>query len=99
MAGGDGSFMNLLMKARENGVNIASLISVVLPYGTGNDFAQVTGWGKSPTGKIYKNIKKLVTEICLKAKQRYFNVWSILISFRQGGTTLEISSKTRDYVP
>lgn len=39
MAGGDGSFMNLLMKAKENGVNIGSLISVVLPYGTGNDFA------------------------------------------------------------
>lgn len=95
MAGGDGSLINLLMKAKENGVNLGTLTCCVLPYGTGNDFARVSGWGGRPRGEIYSNIKRLVTEICLNSHEKKFNVWSVIVKFRSGGTTYEVNSKTK----
>lgn len=47
MMGGDGSLMNWLMSV-DKSVDINSLYYVALPYGTGNDFCNVTNWGKLP---------------------------------------------------
>ena len=100
MAGGDGSLMTLVMKAKEAGCNIANLVVCVLPYGTGNDLARSLNWGGMDSDlKIYRNLPKLVREICLNTEEQGLNVWTVLIKFRHGGTTLEIDSRTREYVP
>lgn len=87
MAGGDGSLITHLMNAKEAGIELKSLVCVALPYGTGNDFSRVTGWGGTPDDKYYKTLKSLMTEICLHSKVIDFNVWDIEISFYQGGET------------
>jgi diacylglycerol kinase family enzyme len=40
VCGGDGSLINLLMKAQAKGLNLDITPCCVLPYGTGNDFAR-----------------------------------------------------------
>lgn len=48
MAGGDGSLINLVMKARGEGVDVGKLVCCSLPYGTGNDLCRIAGWGGDP---------------------------------------------------
>jgi hypothetical protein len=95
MAGGDGSLINTLMKAKEFGVNITNLLCVSLPYGTGNDFCRVTGWGKLPDAPFYKSLKSLIKEICLNSKEDFVDVWDIVTKFQKGGDTLVVDNTTK----
>ena len=47
-AGGDGSMISILTKAKEMGVDLSDISCCALPYGTGNDLSRITGWGGSP---------------------------------------------------
>jgi len=60
MAGGDGSLITHLMNAKKYGIDVASLVCCALPYGTGNDFSRVTGWGGTPDAKYFKSLKSLM---------------------------------------
>jgi len=100
MAGGDGSLMTLVNMAREAGCDIASLVCCVLPYGTGNDLARSLNWGGAENElKIYKSLPRLVHEICLNAEEKQLNVWTVEVKYRKGGATMEIDSRTKEYVP
>lgn len=91
MAGGDGSLMILVNRAKEAGCDINKLVTCVLPYGTGNDLARSLNWGGKESGnKIYKSLPVLVREICLNTTVKELNIWTVLIKFRSGGTTMEI---------
>lgn len=100
MAGGDGSLMGLVNKAKEAGCDINTLVTCVLPYGTGNDLARCLNWGGSEGElKIYKSLPKLINEICLNAEIKELNIWTVLIKFRHGGTTFDVDSKRkRSYI-
>lgn len=76
-AGGDGSLIGIVMKAKEHGVNVEMLHICPLPYGTGNDLCRVIGWGGGPEGKHFRTLPILVNEICLKTAVKEVNVWSI----------------------
>lgn len=97
MAGGDGSIVSILMKAKELGTDISALDVCILPYGTGCDLSRVTGWGGSPHKKYYKTLKSLMTEICLNSRSDFINVWDVLVKFQKGGDTLSVDSKTHKY--
>jgi len=99
MCGGDGSLITLLMKLQEAGVDINEFPSVVLPYGTGNDFARETGWGGDPGQKYLSSLKKTITEICLHSIPVQFNVWDIDVTFNERGEVYVIDSKTKQYTP
>ena len=90
MAGGDGSLMRTVLSAKRHGVNINTLECVVIPYGTGNDFARVTGWGAKPTHKFYKSLKTLAEEICLRSTVTTFDVWNCSVKFKPGGSAWEV---------
>lgn len=97
MAGGDGSLINHLMNAKKHGVNLDTLVCCPLPYGTGNDFGRVTGWGGTPKDhKFYKSLKSLMTEICLNSFVDNFDVWDIKCNFHNGGDIFSVNSKTKD---
>jgi diacylglycerol kinase family enzyme len=78
-AGGDGSMISILMKAKEAGANLKDLVCCALPYGTGNDLSRVTGWGGTPSSKYYWPLKSLIQEICLNSREDTINVWDILV--------------------
>jgi hypothetical protein len=99
IAGGDGSQITTLMNAKEAGVDISKMSTVCLPYGTGNDYAKVTGWGSKPEAKYYKTMKSLVRELCLNTEVKYINVWHVDITFQKDGEFYEVDSRTRAEVP
>jgi diacylglycerol kinase (ATP) len=99
MAGGDGSLMTLLNLAKEAGCDIGNLVCCVLPYGTGNDLARSLNWGGTEGElKIYKSLPRLVHEICLNAEEKFLNVWSVIVTYKKGGATMEIDSTSREYI-
>lgn len=55
-AGGDGSLIGIVMKAKSAGVDVDSLLCCPLPYGTGNDLSRVVKWGPSPSGLIFSSL-------------------------------------------
>ena len=96
-AGGDGSLMGIVMRAKEQKVDIGRLVCCPLPYGTGNDLSRVTNWGGEPDLEFYSTMKQLVTEICWNSSERRINVWTLMVSFKEGGGTFEVNPKTKDY--
>lgn len=80
-AGGDGTLLTLLTRAKEVGVDIGKLLCVSLPYGTGNDFCKVTNWGTTADLDFYRDTSSLVREICLNTREETVDVWDILVKF------------------
>lgn len=64
VGGGDGTIMWVVNELVLNDINLANCPIGIIPFGTGNDFARVTGWGgDSPSdvlGHNLSNLKKLV---------------------------------------
>lgn len=60
VAGGDGSVMWAFNEIFAHGIDPTKVAIGVLPFGTGNDFARVTGWGANFTGTLIgKNLSAL----------------------------------------
>ena len=96
-AGGDGSLMNILMRAKAQRVDIGRLLCCPLPYGTGNDLSRVTNWGGEPDQAFYATMKSLITEICWHSSEKRINIWSLMVTFKEGGGTYEVNPATKSY--
>ena len=46
-AGGDGTAMTVFEELMKHGVYLTDLYFSSIPFGTGNDFSQVLGWGRT----------------------------------------------------
>ncbi|KAF4743338.1 hypothetical protein FOZ63_003614, partial [Perkinsus olseni] len=78
-AGGDGTVMGCVNLLRKEGVDLNKVVIGHIPYGTGNDFARVTGWGvKAPSipGHNNKGINDLI-EQWLQAEISDFDLWRV----------------------
>lgn len=82
---GDGSLLTHLINAKKYGVDLGSLIIAALPYGTSNDFSRETGWGGQPDDFYYKSLKALMIQVCLRSSPQTFDVWDIIIKFKDHG--------------
>jgi len=80
IAGGDGSFISIFDELLNKGVDPLRVVFGILPFGTGNDLAQVTGWGA-----YSKDIMKSTTSDTLinfmselkNAEVSPINIWEV----------------------
>lgn len=80
IAGGDGTFIGIMEQLSANGIDLLKANFCVLPFGTGNDLAQVTGWGSGVDGfaktTVVKTLKCIMSEL-KNATISQINVWEI----------------------
>ena len=96
--GGDGSMGTTLKFLREveeieQGLAKREVGIVILPFGTGNDTAQVFGWGNHPQDEFwYDDIGCLITDIVTGINDS-LSLWQVRVDTRE---TLEAASKTKE---
>ncbi len=77
------------------GINLDELTMCLLPFGTGNDFCQIMGWGKQPKDIWLSKLKALVSEI-VNGQEEVFNVWDITVHLREDqGDIMQWDSKDK----
>ncbi len=78
VGGGDGTVMWVVEEMEKVGINFAKVSVGVIPFGTGNDFARVLGWGgAAPSGlsdPTYKKLKSLMKDWVTASKEP-FDLW------------------------
>ena len=88
IAGGDGTVVWGMQEALEHNVNLEKVAFGTIPYGTGNDFARVFGWGWTSPGAIFNNdmtiFKSLVRE-WLNADTSSFDLWDVTFEVTKRG--------------
>ena len=82
VCGGDGTVMWVVDKLMENNVDTCECPIGIVPYGTGNDFSRVLGWGGDTPDDIMG--PQLNTLRCLIAKWvnaaiEDFDIWDIKV--------------------
>ncbi len=80
VGGGDGTLIYLVDEMLEKGIDVLKINFCVLPFGTGNDLAQVTGWGSDASEMAHGNpistLRSLLNELKY-ATISSVNVWTI----------------------
>ena len=71
--------MFIAQDAYDAGVDLEELAVCLLPFGTGNDFCQVMGWGKQPKSIWLSSLRTLTSQI-ISAQEDTFNVWDIKVT-------------------
>ncbi|KAJ1826116.1 hypothetical protein LPJ56_002346 [Coemansia sp. RSA 2599] len=65
-AGGDGTVSGTLQAMMDYGIDVGRVYFSCVPFGTGNDFADALGWGRSvpgdAVGESMKHLTKIITE-------------------------------------
>jgi diacylglycerol kinase (ATP) len=83
--GGDGSLIGLVEELVVNNLKPHLTNFCVLPFGTGNDLAQATGWGADATAimkeDIFTTISAVLRDIRL-ATAKNINVWEVTVVCR-----------------
>jgi diacylglycerol kinase (ATP) len=82
IAGGDGSFISIFDELLNEGMDSLRLAFGILPFGTGNDLAQVTGWGAyskdimKPT--VSGTLINFISEL-KNAETTPINIWEVQV--------------------
>ena len=48
---------------------------------------------------MYLTLRNLMTEVCINSREEKLNVWSVKVTFKEGGDTLIWNAKTRRLEP
>ncbi|KAI9358735.1 ATP-NAD kinase-like domain-containing protein [Pilaira anomala] len=88
--GGDGTVMSLFEMLVEYHIDLDYMFFSCIPFGTGNDFSQVLGWGrtipqKDILGKRLQNLESLITERLQKSEAARLDVWEVEMTACEGG--------------
>ncbi|KAI9478190.1 MAG: ATP-NAD kinase-like domain-containing protein [Benjaminiella poitrasii] len=81
-AGGDGTVMSVFEMLVDKHVDLDYIFFSCIPLGTGNDFGQVLGWGRTiphPNilGKDLRNLEELITERLQKSSAAHLDIWQV----------------------
>ncbi|KAI9283343.1 ATP-NAD kinase-like domain-containing protein [Sporodiniella umbellata] len=89
-AGGDGTVMSVFEMLVSHKINLDSVFFSCIPFGTGNDFSQVLGWGrtiphKDILGKRLTHLEELITERLQNSEAARLDIWQIEMSAFEDG--------------
>ncbi|KAF1803386.1 ATP-NAD kinase-like domain-containing protein [Mucor lusitanicus] len=89
-AGGDGTVMSAFELLVHHDIDLDYMFFSCIPFGTGNDFSQVLGWGrtiKHPNilGKRLQNLEELITERLEKSEAARLDIWQVEMTAYHGG--------------
>ncbi|KEG04781.1 diacylglycerol kinase, putative [Plasmodium vinckei vinckei] len=98
IAGGDGTLNWVLKESEAHGIDTSVFAISIIPFGTGNDFANAFGW-KNPMGILkpkdtFSILSKVVNKV-LKSEVLYHDYWNIEVILNEDGYFDKINSKTR----
>ncbi|KAI8990975.1 ATP-NAD kinase-like domain-containing protein [Mycotypha africana] len=89
-AGGDGTVMSVFELLVRHNIDLNHIFFSCIPLGTGNDFSQVLGWGRTLThpnvlGKRLEYLEQLITERLEKSKPARLDIWQVKMSSHPNG--------------
>ena len=88
VAGGDGTVVWAMQEALEHNVDMEKVAFAAIPYGTGNDFGRVFGWGASSPQNLFNDemsaFKNLVQN-WLNAEVIDFDLWEVQLEVGRHG--------------
>ena len=99
-AGGDGTVMSVFELLVANKVNLDLVFFSCIPFGTGNDFSQVLGWGrtlpeKNILGHKLTNLEELIADRLEKSRAARLDIWQIKMTSYPGGFVRKAGPKER----
>jgi len=86
-AGGDGMLPMTLNDLERQKININLITFLILPFGSGNDLAQVTGWGNTSDENYLLSLNE-VLDMAFDNHKAYdvveeqLNIWEILCKYK-----------------
>ncbi|KAJ1982564.1 hypothetical protein H4R34_001672, partial [Dimargaris verticillata] len=87
-AGGDGTVMSVYSCLKDAGIDFSRVYFSCIPFGTGNDFSQALGWGKT-VGRNFIGDHLLtlceMTEERLDGSIALLDIWDIEVETFEGG--------------
>ncbi|CDI84710.1 diacylglycerol kinase, putative [Eimeria praecox] len=95
VAGGDGTVMWCLEEMQKTGVLPNACAVGVVPYGTGNDFANAFGWRPFNAANPFDSSLHTIVEHSMKAHVVFHDLWSVKVSLKPGGYFSRINPNTR----
>ncbi|EPR61591.1 diacylglycerol kinase accessory domain (presumed) domain-containing protein [Toxoplasma gondii GT1] len=98
VAGGDGTVMWCAAEADAHRIDPMKIAFGVIPYGTGNDFANAFGWkewrGLRPFDGAMKTMRRLLSRWS-QARVVHHDLWSVKVVLKDDGEFTKINSETR----
>jgi len=93
VAGGDGTVMWAIQEIFEMGIDVNRVAVGTVPFGTGNDFANVTKWGVGGPPRNFlkeaEGFRGLRDYVCrwLRAEPGPYDIWEVSVKTRPGDET------------
>ncbi|CEP09186.1 hypothetical protein [Parasitella parasitica] len=99
-AGGDGTVMSVFELLVTHKIDLDLVFFSCIPFGTGNDFSQVLGWGrtipdKNILGSKLQNLEELIAERLEKSEAARLDIWQIKMTSYPSGYVREAGPKER----
>ncbi|OBZ85302.1 Diacylglycerol kinase A [Choanephora cucurbitarum] len=99
-AGGDGTVMSVFELLVSHKIDLDQVFFSCIPFGTGNDFSQVLGWGRTiPTknilGSKLQNLEELISDRLEKSEAARLDIWQIKMTSYPSGYVCEAGPKER----
>ncbi|ORE21719.1 hypothetical protein BCV71DRAFT_224971 [Rhizopus microsporus] len=99
-AGGDGTVMSVFELLVSHKINLDLIFFSCIPFGTGNDFSQVLGWGrtipkKDIVGYKLHALEDLIADRLEKSEAARLDIWQVTMTSYPSGYVREAGPKER----
>ncbi|CAO3699507.1 unnamed protein product [Rhizopus stolonifer] len=100
-AGGDGTVMSVFEMLVSHMIDLDMIFFSCIPFGTGNDFSQVLGWGRTIPhadilGKRLSHLEEIITERLQNSEVARLDIWQVEMSAHSDGYVRLAGPKRKD---